>query len=124
MQISITAHLDALGIPPSVGGPIALAFTDIGKGASGWIGDPNGFDNTKVRPPGHLYPQGYTFLAAYAGEQFGYVFNSSGMNDEAFFKKLFFPAGVQTNRVNVAAILWLDPIFRDLKIRLGAGDEA
>lgn len=125
MQIAITAQLDALGIPPSRGGAIALQFTHVGEGKARWVGEPEISAFPGHRHPGRLFGgDRLTFLAAYAGEQFGYVFDAAGMKDERFFQKLFFPAGVQANRVQVAAVLWIDPIFRDLKFRLDTGSDA
>lgn len=125
MQIAITANLDELGIPPSRGGAIALAFTHIGEGKALWVGEQERSVYFEPRRPGCLFGDNrYTFLSAYAGEQFGYVFSAAGMKDEAFFQNLFFPAGVQTNRRHVAAVLWVDPIFSDLKYRLDTGENA
>lgn len=125
MQIAITARLDELGIPPSRGGTIALKFTHMGEAKAEWVGEPESSIYPGHRRPGRLFGDNrYTFLAAYAGEQFGYVFGAVGMKDESFFQKLFFPAGIQTNRAQVAAVLWIDPIFRDLKYRLDTGENA
>ena len=125
MQIAITAKLDELGIPPSRGGAIALEFTHMGEGKAVWVGEPESSVYPEPRRPGRLFGGNrFTFLAAYAGEQFGYVFDAAGMKDERFFNKLFFPEGVQTNRVQVAAVVWIDPIFRDLKYRLDTGENA
>lgn len=123
MQIAITARLDDVGIPPSRGGHIALAFTDLGKGASGWVGDSDSFDWSKARRPGHLYSKGLTVLTAYADEKLGYVFNVDGQNDPKLFEKMFFPV-TASGKARVLAAVWIDPIFQELKLRLGVGDEA
>ncbi|OUJ02739.1 hypothetical protein HK15_04470 [Acetobacter orientalis] len=120
MQIAITAHLEKLGIPPSLGGRLALKFTDIGEAVSWW-----GDDMPPInRRPGQLYSEGYTILAVYAGEEFGYVFNCSGPNDADFFQKLFFPAGCRVTSPKLAAVVWIDRIFKDLKYNLNAGENA
>lgn len=71
MQIALTAELVSLGFAPRRAGTMAAGFTDVGEGFSGWVGEV--YPVPKLRGPGELFEDGFTFLIASPGEESSHV---------------------------------------------------
>lgn len=98
MQIGLSAHLAAVGMPVERAAKIAASFTD--------MADPT-FEGD--RAPGELYAEGRTLLICYPGEDFGFVVSDQDIKRSIELFTKFAAAGrpIQTCAIVVdVSALW------------------
>lgn len=114
MQVSITADLVRLGIPPRKAGVAAACFTDVGDTEGGWVGESRPAFLV-CRNPGQLYKDGITVLIVRSTDQYGEVRNAK--REYLFFNEIF-------NKDNKSSIIVnLNSIIINIKLSLNLGHE-